>query len=183
MPSCSWTSAARPGPTTTAPGPSCSRSSTPRARRCPELELGEWSGEPIYGDLLFHRGAFELIEQVDGISDHGAGGRVRGVERAGWPNGSANPWQLDVAALDGGLQVAVLYAQRMLGRDNLPTTIGELRPYRSSPAPGVVNVAAYRRKVGSHGVTTDIHFTDEKGVRLAALLGVENHALPAGSQA
>ncbi|MBK9089728.1 MAG: SDR family oxidoreductase [Holophagales bacterium] len=149
----------------------------------PQLELGEWSGEPIYGDLLFHRGAFELIEQVDGISDHGAGGRVRGVERAGWPNGSANPWQLDVAALDGGLQVAVLYAQRMLGRDNLPTTIGELRPYRSSPAPGVVNVAAYRRKVGSHGVTTDIHFTDEKGVRLAALLGVENHALPAGSQA
>ena len=149
----------------------------------PELELGEWSGEPIYGDLLFHRGAFELIEQVDGISDHGAGGRVRGVDRAGWPNGSANPWQLDVAALDGGLQVAVLYAQRMLGRDNLPTTIGELRPYRSSPAPGVVNVAAYRRKVGSHGVTTDIHFTDEKGVRLAALLGVENHALPAGSQA
>ncbi|MBK9966591.1 MAG: SDR family oxidoreductase [Holophagales bacterium] len=148
----------------------------------PELELGEWSGEPIYGDLLFHRGAFELIEEVEGISDHGAGGRVRGVERAGWPNGSANPWQLDVAALDGGLQVAVLYAQRMLGRDNLPTTIAQLRPYRTSPAPGVVNVTAYRRKVGSLGVTTDIHFTDEKGVRLAALLGVENHALPAGSQ-
>jgi acyl transferase domain-containing protein/acyl carrier protein len=149
----------------------------------PRLELGEWSGEPIYSELLFHRGAFELIEGVDGISDHGAGGRVRGVERAGWPNGSANPWQLDVAALDGGLQFAVLYAQRMLGRDNLPTTIGELRPYRTSPTPGVVNVAAYRRKVGSLGVTTDIHFTDEKGVRLAALLGVENHAVPSGSQA
>ncbi len=149
----------------------------------PALELGEWSGEPIYSDLLFHRGAFELIEQVDGISDHGAGGRVRGIERAGWPNGSTNPWQLDVAALDGGLQVAVLYAQRMLGQDNLPTKIGELRPYRSSPSSGVVKVAAHRRKVGSLGVTTDIHFTDEKGVRLAALLGVENHALPSGSQA
>jgi acyl transferase domain-containing protein len=149
----------------------------------PKLELGEWSGEPIYRDLLFHRGAFELIEQMSGISDHGAGGRVRGVERAGWPNGSANPWQLDVAALDGGLQVAVLYAQRMLGRENLPTTIGELRPYRSAPSPGVVHVAAYRRKVGSLGVTTDIHFTDDKGLRLAALLGVETHAFPAGSQA
>ena len=149
----------------------------------PELELGEWSGEPIYRDLLFHRGAFELIEQVDGISDHGAGGRVRGVERAGWPNGSTNPWQLDVAALDGGLQVAVLWAQRMLGRENLPTTIGELRSYRSAPAPGVVRVAAYRRKVGSLGVTTDIHFTDDRGRRLAALLGVETHAFPSGSQA
>jgi len=148
----------------------------------PELELGEWSGEPIYQDLLFHRGAFELIEEVEGISDHGAGGRVMGVERAGWPNGTANPWQLDVAALDGGLQVAVLYAQRMLGRENLPTTIGELRSYRSAPAPGVVSVAAYRRKVGSLGVTTDIHFTDDKGRRLAALLGVETHAYPAGSQ-
>ena len=148
----------------------------------PELELGAWSGEPIYQDLLFHRGAFELIEEVEGISDHGAGGRVKGVERAGWPNGTANPWQLDVAALDGGLQVAVLYAQRMLGRENLPTTIGELRSYRSAPAPGVVSVAAYRRKVGSLGVTTDIHFTDDKGRRLAALLGVETHAYPAGSQ-
>ena len=149
----------------------------------PALKLGEWSGEPIYRDLLFHRGAFELIEKVDGISDDGAGGRVRGVERAGWPNGTANNWQLDVAALDGGLQVAVLWAQRMLGKENLPTTIGELRPYRPAPAPGVVRVAAYRRKVGSLGVTTDIHFTDEKGKRLAALLGVETHALPAGSQA
>ncbi|MHB1045579.1 MAG: SDR family oxidoreductase [Thermoanaerobaculia bacterium] len=149
----------------------------------PELPLGEWSGEPIYRDLLFHRGAFELIEEVEGISDHGAGGRVMGVERAGWPNGTANPWQLDVAALDGGLQVAVLFAQRMLGKENLPTTIGELRSYRSAPSPGAVNVAAYRRKVGSLGVTTDIHFTDDEGRRLASLLGVETHAYPTGSQA
>ncbi|MBP7678401.1 MAG: SDR family oxidoreductase, partial [Thermoanaerobaculia bacterium] len=149
----------------------------------PELPLGEWSGEPIYRDLLFHRGAFELIEEVEGISEHGAGGRVLGVERAGWPNGTANPWQLDVAALDGGLQVAVLFAQRMLGKENLPTTIGELRSYRSAPSPGVVNVAAYRRKVGSLGVTTDIHFTDDEGRRLASLLGVETHAYPTGSQA
>jgi acyl transferase domain-containing protein len=151
--------------------------------KLPELPLGEWSGEPIYRDLLFHRGAFELIEEVEGISDHGAGGRVRGVERAGWPNGTANPWQLDVAALDGGLQVAVLYAQRMLGKESLPTTIGELRSYRSAPSPGVVSVAAYRRKVGSLGVTTDIHFTDDEGRRLASLLGVETHAYPAGSRA
>ena len=48
---------------------------------------------------------------------------------------------------------------------------------------GVVHVAAHRRKVGSLGVTTDIHFTDDKGLRLAALLGVETHAFPAGSQA
>ena len=149
----------------------------------PDLPLGEWSGEPIYRDLLFHRGAFELIEEVEGISDHGAGGRVRGVERAGWPNGTANPWQLDVAALDGGLQVAVLYAQRMLGKESLPTTIGELRSYRSAPTAGVVNVAAYRRKVGSLGVTTDIHFSDDEGRRLASLLGVETHAYPAGSRA
>ncbi len=149
----------------------------------PELPLGEWSGEPIYRDLLFHRGAFELIEEVDGISDHGAGGRVMGVERAGWPNGTANPWQLDVAALDGGLQVAVLFAQRMLGKESLPTTIGELRSYRSAPSPGVVSVAAYRRKVGSLGVTTDIHFTDDEGRRLASLLGVETHAYSTGSQA
>ena len=88
-----------------------------------------------------------------------------------------------MAALDGGLQVVVLIAAADARRGEPPDDIAELRPSSSAPAPGVINVAAYRRKAGKLGVTTDIHFTDEKGQRLAALLGVETHPLPAGSQA
>jgi hypothetical protein len=142
----------------------------------PELSLEPWNGEPLYRDLLFHRGAFELIESLDGISDHGVGAQLRGVERARWNGGE--PWQMDVAALDGGLQLAVLYGQRMLRGANLPTSIEEVRLYRALPGSGRIRATAHSRKVGSASVTTDIVLTDEQDQRLAELRGVQNHALP-----
>ena len=141
----------------------------------PEIELAAWNGQPLYQDLLFHRGKFELIESMHGVSDHGAGGTVRGVVQAAWSDES---WQLDVAALDGGLQLAVLYGQRMLGGPNLPTAIAELRSFAKAPVSGPVSATAYRRRVGSAAVTTDIIFNDSQGRRLVELLGVQNHALP-----
>jgi NAD(P)-dependent dehydrogenase (short-subunit alcohol dehydrogenase family) len=146
----------------------------------PELLLNEWAGEPLYEDLLFHRGAFEVIERMDGISDDGVGARLRGVDQAGW---NGENWQMDVAALDGGLQLAVLYGQRMLSGANLPTAIAELRSYRATPSTGLIHAAAYRRKVGHSAVTTDIFFTGEDGQRVAELRGVENHALPRNGRA
>jgi acyl transferase domain-containing protein len=142
----------------------------------PELAVDAWSGEPLYGELLFHRGRFELIDAMHGISDHGVSARVHGVHDANWPG---EAWQLDVAALDGGLQMAVLYGQRMLGGPNLPTSIGELRAYGTRPVPGPITVAAYRRQVGATATTTDILFSDARGQRVAELIGVQNHALPA----
>jgi hypothetical protein len=141
----------------------------------PALQVGDWAGGPLYGHLLFHRGRFELIETLDGISDHGVSARVRGVHDADWPG---DAWQFDVAALDGGLQMAVLYGQRMLGGPNLPTSIGELRTYGQAPVPGPITVAAYRRQVGAAATTTDILFSDASGRRLVDLIGVQNHALP-----
>ena len=149
------------------------------AHRLPEPELGAWSGEPLYRELLFHRGAFELIEEIEGISDDGVRGRVRGLSRAGWPNGSSNFWHLDAAALDGGLQLALVHARRVLGGENLPTAIAELRRYSSAPASGTVQVTALRRKTGSRAVTTDLHLTDGDGRPFAALLGVEMHSYTA----
>jgi acyl transferase domain-containing protein/acyl carrier protein len=141
----------------------------------PDLPLDVWVGEPLYRDLLFHRGAFEVIEEMHGISDHGVSAQVRGVKRAGWPG---EPWQTDVAALDGALQLAVLYGRRMLHHANLPTSIEELRSYGTLPSTGRIRASAYRRTVSNAAVTTDIVLTDEQGQRLAELRGVQNHALP-----
>ncbi|HTA64525.1 MAG TPA: SDR family oxidoreductase, partial [Xanthomonadaceae bacterium] len=100
------------------------------------LALEPWHGEPLYQDLLFHRGAFELIEQLDGVSDEGIAGTLSGVSHAGWDGES---WQLDVAALDAGLQMAVLFGQRMLGGPNLPTGIDRIRTFGTSPSNGLLN--------------------------------------------
>ena len=138
------------------------------------LALEPWLGEPLYQDLLFHRGAFELIRQLDGVSDQGIAGTLSGVSHAGW-NGES--WQLDVAALDAGLQMAVLYGQRMLGGPNLPTGIDQIRTFGATPSVGLLNATAFRRELGPSSVTTDIVFTNDSGRRVAELLGVHNHAL------
>jgi hypothetical protein len=138
------------------------------------LALEPWLGEPLYQDLLFHRGAFELIRQLDGVSDQGIAGTLSGVSHAGW-NGES--WQLDVAALDAGLQMAVLYGQRMLGGPNLPTGIDQIRTFGATPSAGLLNATAFRRELGPSSVTTDIVFTNDSGRRVAELLGVHNHAL------
>jgi acyl transferase domain-containing protein len=148
----------------------------PKARReAPELVLDTWSGESIYPELLFHRKQFELIDEVHGISDEGIGATVRGVDAAGWDSES---WSLDVAALDGGLQIAALHGRRMLGGQTLPTAIAELRHFGAEPIVGPITATAYMRKVGASDTTTDIVLTDKSGRRYAEMLGVQNHALP-----
>jgi len=137
------------------------------------IALEPWRGEPIYQDLLFHRGAFELIDSVDGISDHGIAGRLHGVSRADWKH---RDWQLDVAALDAGLQMAVLYGQRMLNSPNLPTSIERIRTFGPLSSEGLLNATAVRRDVGPASTTTDIVFTNDRGRRVAELLGVHMHA-------
>ena len=151
----------------------------PKARReVPGLALDKWSGESIYPELLFHRQQFELIDEVHGISDAGIGATVRGVDAAGWDGES---WALDIAALDGGLQIAALHGRRMLGGQTLPTAIAELRHFGAEPIVGPITATAYLRKVGSSDTTTDIVLTDKSGKRYAEMLGVQNHALPNGA--
>ncbi len=140
----------------------------------PDLVLDAWTGVAPYPSALFHRGQFELIEQMQGISDQGVAARVRGVHAAAWPT---QDWQLDVAALDGGMQLAVLYGQRMLGRANLPTAIDRVRHFAMPPAAGAITATAHRRAVGPAAVVTDIYFVDAQGRRVADLIGVHNHAL------
>jgi acyl transferase domain-containing protein len=139
----------------------------------PQLQLEAWDGAPMYQDLLFHRGRFELIESITGISDQGIAARLHGVAAAAWPD---QDWQFDVAALDGGLQLAVLYGQRMLGGPNLPTSVAELR-HLATPVPGMITAAAYARRVGQGVTTTDIVYTDASGRAVAEMLGVQNHAI------
>jgi len=138
------------------------------------LSLEPWAGGPLYQDQLFHRGSFELIQQLDGISDHGIAATLRGVTHAGW---DGERWQLDVAALDAGLQLAVLFGNRMLGGPNLPTGIDAIHTFGPAPSAGLLNATAYRRTLGPSSMTTDIVFTDDRGECVAELLGVHNHAL------
>jgi NAD(P)-dependent dehydrogenase (short-subunit alcohol dehydrogenase family) len=145
------------------------------ASAAPRPGLDDWAGAVIYGDVLFHDGDFQVIHSMDGISDEGISGVLRGVKLADWTGES---WRLDIAALDGALQLAVLWARRMLGGATLPTRIEEYRSYTTELPRGLIQCVVVQRHVGRAGVTTDIVLTDEDGGRVAELIGVQTHIIP-----
>jgi hypothetical protein len=135
-------------------------------------QLRPWGDATVYGDVLFHTEDFQVIDSLDGIADDGICGVLRGVgdKRAGW---SVEPWRTDVAALDGALQLAVLWVREQLGAASLPMAIGELRLSESPVASGLVRAVVRCRKAGGSRAIADIVLLDPSGARLVELREVE----------
>jgi hypothetical protein len=115
-----------------------------------------------------------VIRSVDGIADGGLTATLEGVTARGWPG----PWQLDPALLDGGLQAAVLWAQRKLGAAALPTAISSLHIYHTGPATGTIRCVLAGREASRERAVSDAVFLASNGSVVAELRGIEVHALP-----
>ena len=135
----------------------------------PTLPLQDWGGAPIYGDVLFHSEDFQVIRELDGVGPAGISGTLSGVRAAGW---GWERWTVDVAALDGGLQLAVLWARSELGGAVLPMGIGELRI--DGPVPdGPVRCVAQCVSQGNNKARADLSLVDAEGRRFATVKGVD----------
>jgi hypothetical protein len=133
----------------------------------------------IYGvGALFHGPRFRAISWLRGMAADGAEGTIVGVDELAW----GGDWFFDVAALDGGMQLAGLWAWRALG-GAIPVAVRECRIHRPGllrgPARGVVHA---RGISGVHascdvaildGGVTDGGMTDGGGRPRIELLGVE----------
>ncbi len=145
----------------------------------PEVQLDAWGAHAGYdGDVLFHGSDFQVIERMDGISDAGAAAQLRGLHTSGWKE---DGWRMDVAALDGALQLALLWGKQVLGDGSLPTGIAEVR-LGAAPVPeGPIQCVVVGRETSRNRALSDIVLLDDAGVRFAELRGVETHRRPAGS--
>jgi malonyl CoA-acyl carrier protein transacylase len=135
--------------------------------------LVPWSGAIYDGEVLFHGPAFQVIRSVDGIADSGLTATLEGVGARDW----VGSWQLDPALLDGGLQAAVLWAQRKLGAGSLPTAISSLHIYHPGPAAGIVHCVLVGREASQKRAVADAAFLASNGSVVAELRGIEVHAL------
>jgi NAD(P)-dependent dehydrogenase (short-subunit alcohol dehydrogenase family) len=136
----------------------------------PRLTLADWGNAPIYGDVLFHKDQFQVIEALDGVADDGISGTLKGVENAEW---TWEHWSTDVAAMDGGLQMLLLWARNKLGGAALPMAIGEMRVSGGLPPKGSIRAVAHCRAESKHRGIADVLFHSENGERFAELRGVE----------
>ncbi|HEY1100843.1 MAG TPA: SDR family NAD(P)-dependent oxidoreductase, partial [Myxococcota bacterium] len=97
--------------------PPASRTLPPMS--APAFTLPLYSGSGGNG-LLFHGPHFQLIEHLDGVDDMAVVARVQSTRGAGW----AGRFTVDVAALDAGLQLLLLWARHRTGGAFLPTRVG-----------------------------------------------------------
>ncbi|MFD6194266.1 SDR family oxidoreductase [Streptomyces sp. NPDC060275] len=133
---------------------------------------GDGTGHPLPydGRTLFHGPRFQALRALRGVAAEGAEATVVGVSELGW--GDAH-WQTDPAAVDGALQLALVWADHALGSASLPMAVAECRVHRRGPAEDTLRCVVRARKVHDTGARCDVALFDPDGTLRVELLGVE----------
>ncbi len=142
------------------------------------LPSWKWDVSEIYKGLLFHGPEFQVIKSLKGVSEKTATAVLGGIEKMSWPEAF---WKYDVAALDGGLQLAILWGIHNLNQKSLPTKIGASYTYQSGPITGPIDCVLNGKSIQNGRTVSDISFFDQEGKLAAKLCDVEMHMLPASS--
>ncbi|WP_371634028.1 SDR family oxidoreductase [Streptomyces sp. NBC_01259] len=127
--------------------------------------------ESYDGKVLFHGPRFQALRSVHGVSELGAEATVAGLRALDWPG--EHYWPLDPAAVDGALQLALLWGEEVLGAATLPMAVAECRVYRRGPVDGTVRCVVRGRKAHDAGARCDAALIDADGSVRLELIGVE----------
>ena len=127
--------------------------------------------QPYDGVTLFHGPRFHALRAAaPGISAAGAEGTVVGMRALGWPGSAC---RMDPAAIDGALQLAVLWAQRAGSGATLPMAVRECRLYRDGAIDDTARCVVRARQAGKTGAECDVALIDPDGTIRVELLGVQ----------
>jgi KR domain/Polyketide synthase dehydratase len=125
---------------------------------------------PYDGTTLFHGPRLQAIRPDPMVGPAGAYATVAGSRALGWEGSSR---QLDPAAVDGGLQLAVLWARQAGAGRTLPMAIGECRVHRPGAVEAEVRCVVLARKADDLTAACDIALIDPDGSPRMELLGVQ----------
>ena len=139
------------------------------------------------GETLFHGSALHTLTRVHGLGAAGAVGEVVGVAEMEWPE---EPWRIDPAALDGAIQLAVLWAKARIGLATLPMSVREARflptgadgwtgvGAGSGPRSGALRCVVRGMSVGEQSAVCDVWLGPADGAGVVELRGLELVARP-----
>ena len=142
----------------------------------PTFTLPLYAGSGGAG-LLFHGPHFQLIEHLDGVDEMAMVARVQSTRGAGW----AGRFTVDVAALDAGLQLLLLWARHRTGGAFLPTRVGAVQQHTlllpRGPLTCVVE-AVQPLAADEVKAVANITFLDDNGRIVFEMNNVVAHRLP-----
>jgi acyl transferase domain-containing protein/NAD(P)-dependent dehydrogenase (short-subunit alcohol dehydrogenase family)/acyl carrier protein len=133
-----------------------------------------WNVAQAYRSMLFHGPGLRVIRSLEGVSESAATAVLEGTGSMPWPRAI---WKNDVAALDGGLQLAILWGLHVAKKKSLPTKIGACRRYRNGPLSGPVYCALKAKEIQNGHTRSDISFFNKNGELTSMLCDVEMHML------
>ena len=145
----------------------------------PQISGSAWpmSVDDAYTGPLFHGRSFAAIEGLDVLGSAGCTARLRGLCELGWPD---EAWAIDPVSVDGGLQLAILWASAQGLPLVLPQRIGRMVLHRPFGAGGLhCRLAAH--PVSDKRVDYDIAFETADGTLVAELAGVEFYVAGSGA--
>ncbi len=139
------------------------------------LQDAPWSTDEIYGKLLFHGPAFQVIQEVAGVAGVGILGTLTGTMERQWCDGFRRS---DAAMLDGGLQLARLWGFHSLGKLTLPARIGRIRAEAMGKDDRPIRCRVSGKIVGNSKIVCDVEFSSPSGAIVATMSEVEMYAAP-----
>jgi NAD(P)-dependent dehydrogenase (short-subunit alcohol dehydrogenase family) len=153
---------------------------TPIAFKAPVLsDLEPWDAVVYDGFTLFHGECFRVLSEVEVSTTSGAVAALTGLAERGW---TAEPWQWDPAAMDGALQLAVLWAKRALGGPTLPMAIGAVDVFTHGAVNGPVRCVVQAKSAKDHRAVSDVFVVGQEGSVLVQLSNVEMILRPDSAQ-
>ena len=139
------------------------------ARRVTGGASWPWTVEQAY-DHLFHGPDFHVLRTLDAVDETSGRATLLGVRSKDWEGG---PWTIDPAAMDGALQVAILWGLNRTGRLSLPSSIKAAYFHRTTTDVPWMNCEVVARTVGRHQHSFDIHLTTPTGEPIVDLTEVD----------
>ena len=149
----------------------------PATRAPGGLAAWPWAAGEVYDGKLFHGPDFQVIRDLEGMGEDGGVGVFDGTGSKAWPGG---PWMADPAALDGGMQLALLWGLSKAGRVFLPIRIGAFIPHGAPPEGEALRCAFHSKLVGGSRTESDLTFATLDGRVVAEMRGVEMYSIESG---
>ena len=126
---------------------------------------------------LFHGADFEVLTDIEGIGESGGIASLDGLLRMDWPDES---WHTDPAAMDGALQIGLLWGLDLIGAQTLPMRVDAFRPFVGAPSDQPLVCRVRRADHSSRKIVADVLIETEAGEPLCELRGVSMFAVPDG---